>query len=121
MPALMERASSRKPRMLESWHNVNNFSEKFLHFYFQLFQVLMHMPKIFFKSSMILASYAFPVVLICNACTRMRVRACRENKLCALKSNRDGPRIAERAFSIPLPSFSLFVAYKPHFVPFWSI
>ena len=45
----------------------------------------MHMPRIFFKSSMIPASYAFPVVLICN--TRVYACAGMYGKTCHMPQN----------------------------------
>lgn len=56
----------RKSFLPEMPLHVKRFFKFFSHFYFQLFQVLTHMPRIFFKSSMILASYVFFFVLNCN-------------------------------------------------------
>lgn len=63
--------TSRKIVLTDSRVEVKRFFQIFSHFYLQLFQVLMHISRIFFQSSMIPASYAFPVVLNCNACAYM--------------------------------------------------
>lgn len=57
----------RKSFVPETARHVKQFFKFFSHFYLQSFQVLMHMPRIFFKSSMILASYVSFFVLNCNA------------------------------------------------------
>lgn len=89
----------RKSFVPEKPSHVKQSFKFFSHFYFQLFQVLMHMPRIFFKSSRILASYVSLFVLNCNA----RAHVCghvRKIVLYASKWPGIGPRIAERAFSI---------------------
>lgn len=82
LPAGMD--TIRKSFVPERAFRVKYFFQFFSHFYFQLFQVLMHMLKIFFKSSMILASYVFLFVLNCN--TRVHVRACKR-KTCYVPQN----------------------------------
>lgn len=49
----------RKSFVPEKAFRVKHFFKFFSHFYLQLFQVLMHIPKIFFKSLTIPASYVF--------------------------------------------------------------